>query len=118
MAWFPAPTAQDPASPRRICPWSHRHDGDGVRIGLAVVPGVEQPHPGGQLGRDVDHVLADIKQPLSQGTTGTVGTLDRRGLLRPRLDVTPHRRVPGLVGSEPALPEQPFVVVDDLDRRR
>jgi hypothetical protein len=49
-----------------------------VGVGLAVVPRVEQAHPGGQLGRDVDDVLTGLEQPLGQGTAGTVGALDRQ----------------------------------------
>ena len=99
----------------------HRDGRDGVRVvrvGLAVVPGVEQPHPRGQLGRDVDDDLTGLQQPLRQGPAGTVGALDRPHPPRPRLDVRQHRRVPGPVGGEPALAELAFVVVDDLDRGR
>jgi len=87
-----------------------------VGVGLAVVPGVEQPHPRGQLGRHVDDDLAGLEQPLSQGTTGTVGALDRPHPRRPRRHVRLHRRVPGPVRGEPPIAELAFVLVDDLDR--
>ena len=100
---------------------AHGDHRDGVRVvgvGLAVVPGVEEPDPGGELGGDVDDVLAGLEQPLCQRPAGAVGALDRPRPSRPRLDVRQHRRVPGPVGGEPALSELAFVVVDDLDRRR
>jgi hypothetical protein len=37
---------------------SHRDRVRIVGVGLPAVAGVEHPNPGGQLGRDVDHVLA------------------------------------------------------------
>ena len=59
----------------------HSDDGDGVGvegIGLAVVPGVEQPHSGGELGRDVDHVFAGPEQPLYfRGADGSLLFRDR-----------------------------------------
>jgi hypothetical protein len=35
-------------------------------VGLAVVTGVEEPDPGGELGRDIDDVLAGLEEPLCQ----------------------------------------------------
>ena len=87
-------------------------------VGLAVVAGVEEPDPGGELGRHVDDVLAGLEQPLGERTSGTVGALDRPDPVRPGLGVGPHRRVAGLVGGEPSRAEQLLVLVDDLDRRR
>ena len=58
---------------------AHRDHRDRMRVqrvGLAVVAGVEQPHPGSELGRHVHHVLAGLQQPLRQRTTGTVAALD------------------------------------------
>jgi hypothetical protein len=43
-----------------------------VRVGLAVVAGVEQPCPGGQLCRHVDDPLTGLEQSLSQRTPDTV----------------------------------------------
>jgi len=88
------------------------------RVGLAVVPGVEEPDPGSELGRDVDDASAGLEQPLGQGSTGSVGALDRPDPLRPRLRVPQHRRVAGLIGREPTRAEEPLAVVDDLDRGR
>ena len=100
---------------------AHRDHRDRMRVqrvGLAVVAGVEQPHPGSELGRHVHHVLAGLQQPLRQRTTRTVAALDGPHSVRPVLGVGPHRGVAGLVGAEPARPEQPLVAVDDLDRGR
>lgn len=36
-------------------------------VGLAVVPGVEQPDPGSELGRYVDHVFAVFEESLRRG---------------------------------------------------
>ena len=35
-----------------------------MRVGLAVVAGVEEPHPGGELGWDVEDVLAGLRESL------------------------------------------------------
>ena len=53
-----------------------RDDRDRVRVvgvGLAVVAGVEEPDPGGELGRDVDDLLAGLEEPLRQRPAGAVG---------------------------------------------
>ena len=89
-----------------------------VGVGLAVVAGVEQPGPGRQLRRHVDHVLAVGQQPLRQRPAGAVAALHRPHPVRPRRDVLAHRGVPGLVGAEPAGRQHRLAVVDDLDRRR
>ena len=87
-------------------------------IGLAVVAGVEEPHPGSELGRHVHDVLAGLEEPLRQRPAGAVASLDRPDPLRPVLRIGPHRGVAGLVGAEPARAEQLLASVDDLDRRR
>ena len=87
-------------------------------VGLAVVAGVEQPDPGGELRRDVDDLLAVLEEPLRQRPAGTVAALDRPDPLRPGLDVLAHRGVAGPVGGEPTRAEQLLVLVDDLDRGR
>jgi hypothetical protein len=87
-----------------------------VRIGLAVVAGVEQPRAGRELGRHVDHVLAVGQQPLRQRSAGAVAALDRPHPLRPWRHRLPHRRMAGLVGAEPSSCEHLLAIVDDLDR--
>lgn len=69
-------------------------------VGLAVVAGVDQPIPGWQLGRHVEHLLTGRDQPLRQRTDGAVGALDCPRVLRLGLHVGPHRRVASLVGAK------------------
>jgi len=54
-------------------------------VGLAVVTGVEEPHPGGELGRHIDHPFAGGDESLGQRTPGTVGSLDRPDAVGPLL---------------------------------
>jgi len=89
-----------------------------VGVGLAVVPGVEQPGSGRQLGRHVHDVFAVGQEPLRQRPAGAVAAFDRPDPLRPGLDVLAHRGVPDLVGAEPTRGQHRLPVVDDLDRRR
>ena len=98
-----------------------RDDRDRVRIqriGLAVMAGVEEPHPRGQLRRNIEDLFAGLDQALRQRTTGTVGALDRPDPMRPLPHIPPQRGIPSLVGGEPARREQPLSRVDDLDRGR
>ena len=56
-----------------------RGDRDRVRVvgvGLAAVPGVEQPGSGGELGRDVDDVLAGLEEALRERPADTTGAFD------------------------------------------
>ena len=46
------------------------------RVGLAVVAGVEEPDPGGELRRDVNDPLTGRDQPLGQRTARAVCSLD------------------------------------------
>ena len=71
-------------------------------VGLAVVAGVEEPDPGGELRWHVDHLLAVLEQTLREGTAGAVASLNRPDPLRPSLGVAAHRGVAGTVGGEPA----------------
>jgi hypothetical protein len=87
-------------------------------VGLAVVAGVEEPHPRRQLRRHVDDPFAGLEEPLSQWPSGTVAALDRPHAVRPGCDVPPHCGVAGLVGGEPTRAEQLLVVINDLDGRR
>jgi hypothetical protein len=99
---------------------AHRDHGDRVRVvrvGLAVVAGVEHPRPGRQLRRHIHHMLTVGQQPLRQRASGTVAALDRPHPIRVGHDVSPHRRVPGLVRAEPAGRQDSLGLVDDLDGR-
>jgi hypothetical protein len=96
------------------------HD-DAVRVqgvGLAVVAGVEEPDPCGQLGRDIEDLLAGFDQASGQRAACTVGSLDGPNALRPCPHVAAHGCVAGLVGGVSARPQQVSVVVDDLDGGR
>lgn len=104
--------------PQRRGPYRHCGDRVGVvGVGLAVVSGVEEPDPGGELGRDVDHVFAVFEESLCQWAAGAVAAFDRPEAVGPGLRILAHRGVAGPVRGEPARPQQLFVLVDNLDRR-
>ncbi|HEX7269602.1 MAG TPA: hypothetical protein VF256_19560 [Streptosporangiaceae bacterium] len=63
-----------------------RHREGIVGIVLIGVPGLQQPHPGGQLGRHIQHLLPGGNQLLGQQMPQPVRALHRPGPLRP-----PHR---------------------------
>ena len=98
-----------------------RGDRDRVRVvgvGLAPVPLIEQPGSRGELRRDVHHVLAGLEEALRERPADSTGAFDGPHPAGPCLGVRAHRGEPCLVGGVPAFAEPPFVVVDDLDRRR
>jgi hypothetical protein len=78
------------------------------------VTGVEEPDPGGELGRHIDNVLAGLEQALGQRPTSAVASLDRLDPIGPGLRVAPHRGVAGLIGAEPTRAQQLLVSVDKL----
>ena len=47
-----------------------------VGVGLAVVAGVEQPDPGGELGGDVNDSFAVFEESLRERPAGPVAALD------------------------------------------
>jgi hypothetical protein len=97
----------------------HRHRMCVGRVGLAGVTGVEDPHPGSQLGRHVDHHFTVGQQPLRQWAAHTVGTLDRPPTIRPLVPYVPqHQPISGAVGAEPAGGQLLALLVDSLDRHR
>jgi hypothetical protein len=65
-----------------------------VRVVLVHIAGLEQPHPRGQLGLDVQHLLARRGQLLGQHAAKPGGALDRPRAIRPRL--RPRQQLPGL----------------------
>jgi len=89
-----------------------------VSVGLAVVAGVEQSRPRGQLCGHVDNMLAVGQQALRQRATGTVAALHRPNPVWPPRDMLEHRGIAGLVGAEPARRQHRLVVIDDLDGHR
>jgi len=56
-----------------------------VRVVLVDLPGVEQPHPGSELGLHVQHALACGDQLLSEQMTQAAGTLNSPAALGPAL---------------------------------
>jgi len=60
-------------------------------VGLAVVAGVEETDPGGELGRDVDDLFAVFEESLRERPPGAVGALDGPDPVGPGLGVGPHR---------------------------
>jgi NAD(P)-dependent dehydrogenase (short-subunit alcohol dehydrogenase family) len=98
-----------------------RGERDGVRIGgvgLAALPGGEHPGPGGQLGRDIDDVLAVGEQPVRQVPADALASLDRPGPFRPAPHGPAHRPVPRGAGVIPATSQHGLVRGHDLDRGR
>jgi hypothetical protein len=96
----------------------HRDRVGVVCVGLAVVPGIEQPGAGGELGGHVDHLLTVGQQPLRQRPAGAVAALDRPHPLRPTGDVLAHRGIAGLVGTEPARRQHRLATINHLDSGR
>jgi hypothetical protein len=88
-----------------------------VCVGLAVVAGVEQPRPGAELGRHVDHVLPVGEQSLRQRPAGATAAFDRPDPVRPGRNVLAHRGVARLVGIEPTRCQDLLASIDDLDGR-
>jgi hypothetical protein len=62
-----------------------RHRQGVIRVVLVRVPGLQQPHPGGQLGRHVQHLFPGGDQLLGQQMPDPGGAFHRPGPLRPRL---------------------------------
>jgi hypothetical protein len=94
--------------------------GDGVGIGgvgLAALPGGEDPGAGGQLGWDVDDLLAVGQQAVGDVLADAGATLDSPDPLPPLLAVTQHRRVSVTVGAEPTTTGDGLVGGHHLDRR-
>ena len=98
-----------------------RGDRDRVRVvgvGLAAVAGVEEPCPGCELGGDIDDAFTGFQQALRQWAAHAEAAFDCPRPVRPLVHVLPHRREAGLVGGEPARPQEVLSLVDDLDRGR
>ena len=85
----------------------HRHRQGIAGVALAGVPGLQQPHPGGQLGLRIEHPLTRGGQLLREEIAEPAGALHRPGPLRPGL--RPGDQLPGLgrAGPDPQ-PAQPL----------
>ena len=98
---------------------SDQRDRVGVSvIGLAALPGGEDPHPRRQLGGHIDHRLALGDELLGDMTSDAFTALDRPNPTRPGRDVGQHRREPLDVGGEATAAKHLFVRGHDLDRDR
>jgi hypothetical protein len=102
---------------------AHAHadqrDGVGVGVvGLATLPGSEDPHPCRQLCWDVDHGLAFGDEALRDVATYAFAALDRPDPVRPGRDVGQHRGESLDVGGEATTSEDLLVAGHYLDRHR
>jgi hypothetical protein len=82
-----------------------------VGVALAAVADRQHPHPGGQLGRHIQDLLAVTDQPLGQRPTDAVGALHRPTALWPALGPSPQGLVALKGGSDALLAEQLAVFV-------
>ena len=88
------------------------------RVGLAVVPGVEQPGPRCKFRRNIDNRLPGLEQPLRQRPARATGAFDRPQPGGPHRDVAAHLDIAGTIGAEPSRADQQAAPVHYLDRRR
>ncbi len=99
-------------------PGAQRRDRDRqgvIRIVLVGVPGLQQPHPGGQLRRHIEHPLPGSDQLLGQQVPQAGRALHRPGPLRPGR--RPGYEPPGLsrAGPHPQLAQR---LLGHADRHR
>jgi hypothetical protein len=84
---------------------AQRHYPDRVRVGgvgLAALPGVEHPRPGGQLGRHVDHALPVGQQPRRDRPPDPVRAVHGPGALWPQTGEPQQLPV-----AAPSVPDRP-----------
>jgi len=87
------PDLPDAGRPQR----GDRHRPGIVGIVFVNVTGRQQPHPGGQVGRHIQHPLTSGQQLLGHQMADALGALDCPGPLRPGRDP----RLPVLVRAHP-----------------
>jgi hypothetical protein len=85
-------------------------------VGLAALPGVEDPRPRGQLRRHVQDGFAVGHQALGDVPADAIAALDRPDPIRELPAGGQHRLVAVSVGTKPALRQDLLASVDDLDR--
>ena len=90
----------------------HRHRVGVVRVVLAGVPGLQQPHPGGQLRRHIQHPLTGGDQLLRQQIPQPGRALDRPGPLRPPLRPRPQLFRLGRAGAHLQLAQRLLACAD------
>jgi hypothetical protein len=88
------------------------------RIGLAALPGGEDPGAGRQLRRHVYDLLAVSDQPRRQVPADAAAALDRPDPVRPAAHAGEHRRIPRSVSAVPAAAHDGLITGHDLDRGR
>ena len=96
----------------------HSHAVGVDRVGFAALTGVEHPHPGGQLGRHVQHRLAVRDQALGDMPADPSATLDCPDPVREPATGLKHLLVAVRVSTVPAVSLNLLALVDDLDRGR
>jgi hypothetical protein len=89
-----------------------RHRDRVVSIALAAMADRQHPHPGSQLGRHVQDLLAVADQPLGHCAADAVGALDRPAALRPALGPLAQLLVAVDGGEDALLAEQLAVLVE------
>jgi hypothetical protein len=102
-------------------PVAQRHHHDRVRVGrvgLAALPGVEHPRPGGQLGGNVHDPFPVGQQPRRDRAADSVGALHGPRPLRPLPPEPQQLPVAAPIGAEPAPGAQHLPDVAGLDRDR
>jgi hypothetical protein len=85
-------------------------------VGLAALPGREDPGPRRQLGRHIDNLLTSSEESHRYVMADPAAALDRPDAVRELADIAPHRGEPGFVGGVPATTEDRLVRGHHLDR--
>ena len=122
-----APVDQDPQQ-RELLVVDHRpqpghpgpDQGHGVRVGgvgLAALPGREDPGPRRQLRRNVDDLLTVSKESVGDVSTDPVAPFHRPDPVRPLPGVVQHRAVAVAVGAKASTAENRLVSRHHFDRR-
>ena len=102
---------------------AHAHADQGDRVGVGVVglaalPGGEDPYPRRQLRRHVHHGLALGDEALRDMAADPLTALDRPYSVRPGRDVGQHRGESLGIGGEPATTGDLLVACHHLDGHR
>jgi hypothetical protein len=85
-------------------------------ISLAALAGGEYPHSGGEFGGHVDYRLAVGDQALSDMSADAVAAFDCPAPIGMPPAASEHLLVSIAIGAKPTPIQDPFPVIDDLDR--